>query len=178
MPSGPHKQSCQPNKHVATVRHRTDGRRILRAGFDWGSDSVQGGRDEQTTTRHTNPAMRRLRRRSVHTADFPKVRRGAAVRHGPSEREVCDLRALLLRHAYGVHQPAARPRRPGCCPRLARGRGIIVLYGLIPPALRIPDAAAGTARDGVTRATRACRWPSAHAPLRRRATCLPWRGRR
>ena len=79
--------------------------------------------------------MRRLRRTAIHTADFPTVRRGAAVRHDPSEREVCDMWALLRRPPY-----CSTNRLPGrwqtdFCTRVARGRRIFVSSGLIPPDL-------------------------------------------
>jgi hypothetical protein len=87
------------------VCHRTDEDGTPRAGFDWGNDSVQGGRDDKTPPRCTHAAMRRVQGSAVHSADLPALRRGEPVCHSPPEREVCEMRPSLLRHAYSVNEP-------------------------------------------------------------------------
>src|ERR1019366_5674505 len=72
----------------------------------------KGGRDDQTLTFHTVPAMRQVRRRAVHTAHLSATRRGEAVRHTPPEREVRNLRTVLLRLTDRVNHPRASALTP------------------------------------------------------------------
>lgn len=81
-------------------RRAQDRSRRLRVG----KRATTGRRDDETSTRYPGAAMRWVRERAVHTADLPASRVGEAARHrGSPEREVRDVRALLLRVASGSH---------------------------------------------------------------------------
>jgi hypothetical protein len=87
---------------AASVCHRTDSRRVVRAGCNMrkGFCLNRGAHDELPTPRHSGSAMCRVQRRTLHTAHLPAIPECHVVRPGSSpQREVRDVRALLRGHS-------------------------------------------------------------------------------
>jgi len=88
-------------------------------------------------TPYTDPALRRVRKHAIHTADLSAIPRGEAIPHRPAQREMCDLRTLLLRRAYHVDQPGAPALTPTAVCAVARRRRTHHLAWLDSVALNI-----------------------------------------